>query len=78
MTPFSRHIAQMLSDANASGNGFSSPSQAFDFSDMPPFMSGTPGKQLGGADWPSMGDIMSSDFAALESQKPEGDHDESV
>ncbi|KAI7547680.1 hypothetical protein KC317_g15054, partial [Hortaea werneckii] len=78
MTPFSRHIAQMLSDANTAGNGFSSPSQAFDFSDMPPFMSGTPGKQLEGADWPSMGDIKSSDFAALESQKPDGSHDESV
>ncbi|KAI6828987.1 hypothetical protein KC340_g10414 [Hortaea werneckii] len=78
MTPFSRHIAQMLSDATASGNGFSSPSQAFDFSDMPPFMSGTPGKQLDGAEWPSMGDIMSSDFAALGSQKPEGNRDESL
>ncbi|KAK4546260.1 hypothetical protein LTR36_001937 [Oleoguttula mirabilis] len=69
MTPFSRHLAQMLSDANDSAtNAFPSPSQqAFDFSDLPTFT--TPGRNLSEVDWNGMEDILSSEFAAFEDGK---------
>lgn len=43
MTPFTRHLSQLLSDANCAAP-FSSPGRPFDFSDMPTFM--TPGRNL--------------------------------
>ncbi|KAK5136990.1 hypothetical protein LTR08_001497 [Meristemomyces frigidus] len=63
MTPFSRHLAQMLGDANDSA-ACTSPSQNFDFSDLPTFT--TPGRNLNDMDWGSMGDIMSSEFAVFD------------
>ena len=71
MTPFSRHIAQMLSEANTSGIGaFTSPARALDFSDLPTFT--TPGKNLAEVDWMSMGDLGSSDYAAFSSNAAAG------
>ncbi|GAB7347231.1 hypothetical protein MBLNU459_g3332t2 [Dothideomycetes sp. NU459] len=43
MTPFTRHLSQLLSDANCAAP-FSSPGRPFDFSDLPTFM--TPGRNL--------------------------------
>ncbi|KXL43032.1 MAG: hypothetical protein FE78DRAFT_93074 [Acidomyces sp. 'richmondensis'] len=70
MTPFSRHLAQMLSDANESASAatFTSPSRGsgLDFTglaDMAAFI--TPGRD-GGIDWCQVGDILSSDFGAFE------------
>lgn len=66
MTPFSRHIAQMLSDNNTGSANWSSPSQVFDFSEMPAFQD-TPGRQRGEVvDWDGIGDVLSSDFTAFE------------
>lgn len=75
MTPFSRHLAQMLSDATDHGNGtgtgaFTSPNQqpAFDFSDLPAFA--TSGRELGEVDWSGMEEILSSsEFAAFDDGK---------
>ena len=69
VSPFSRHLAQMLSDANDQGAGFGSPSSgAFDFSDLPTFT--TPGRALGdGGDWGvEMGESLSSEFAAFDGE----------
>lgn len=58
VSPWSRHLAQMLSDANDS-NQFTSPSKGgFDFSDLPTF--NTPGR-----DWETLDGILSSDFAGF-------------
>ncbi|KAK5122056.1 hypothetical protein LTR85_004302 [Meristemomyces frigidus] len=66
MTPFSRHLAQMLSDANDS-TAFTSPSQGVDFSDLPTFA--TPGRNLNDVDWNGMEEILSSEFAAFDDGK---------
>ncbi|KAF2767669.1 hypothetical protein EJ03DRAFT_375963 [Teratosphaeria nubilosa] len=54
LTPFSRHLAQMLSEADSAAAGAdafgTSPSKGgFDFGDLPSF--GTPGKGLEGFEW---------------------------
>ncbi|KAK5687206.1 hypothetical protein LTS10_001344 [Elasticomyces elasticus] len=74
MTPFSRHLAQILSEANEGGavGAFTSPSRALDFSDLPAF-STTPGKSLAEVDWSGMEDILSSDFAAYGGDQAEAD-----
>ncbi|KAF2161331.1 hypothetical protein M409DRAFT_69920 [Zasmidium cellare ATCC 36951] len=59
ISPFSRHIAQMLSDANGMGEAFTSPSRQYDFSDMPTFT--TPGRDQ--VDWKGLDEILNSDFA---------------
>ena len=71
ISPFSRHLAQMLSDhanGDASSQQFtSSPSRgmaaAFDFSDLPTFT--TPGRPGGltEADWEGLDGMLSSEFA---------------
>lgn len=66
-SPWSRHLAQMLSDANDGSSGqFTSPSRAaFDFSDLPTF--NTPGGGMGSCDWDGLGgDLLSSEFAGFE------------
>ncbi|TKA68366.1 hypothetical protein B0A55_07471 [Friedmanniomyces simplex] len=75
MTPFSRHIAQMLSEASESATGvaFPSPSRALDFSDLPAFS--TPGKTLADMDWSGMEDILSSEFAAFDGGEGDGGKD---
>ena len=67
ISPFSRHLAEMLSDANHSSGQFtSSPSRgvaaAFDFSDLPTFT--TPGRPGGltEADWEGLDGMLSSEF----------------
>lgn len=58
ISPWSRHLAQMLSDTN-DGNQFTSPSRGgFDFTDLPTF--NTPGR-----DWETLDGILSSDFAGF-------------
>ena len=65
-SPFSRHLAQMLSDANETA-AFTSPSRPFDFSDMPTFT--TPGRAA--MDWDNLEQIMSSEFGVYdENQGP--------
>lgn len=61
-SPFSRHLAQMLNDADNTAT-FPSPSREFDFSDLPTFNTGTPGREV---DWKGFDDIMSSDFASYD------------
>ncbi|PPJ60939.1 hypothetical protein CBER1_08588 [Cercospora berteroae] len=62
VSPFSRHLAQMLSDADNLGNApFTSPSREFDFSDLPTFT--TPGREV---DWKGLNEIMGSDFASYD------------
>lgn len=62
VSPFSRHLAQMLSDANGmEGAPFTSPSRQFDFSDLPTFT--TPGREV---DWKGLDDILSSEFASYD------------
>ena len=63
-SPWSRHLAQMLSEGNESvGNQFTSPTRAFDFSDLPTFT--TPGRAGGLAecDWEGLEGLLSSEFA---------------
>ena len=60
-SPFSRHLAQMLNDADTMNATFTSPSRDFDFSDLPTFT--TPGREV---DWKGLDDIMSSDFASYD------------
>ncbi|EME48069.1 hypothetical protein DOTSEDRAFT_51318 [Dothistroma septosporum NZE10] len=58
-SPFSRHLAAMLSDANVMGDtAFTSPSRQYDFSDLPTFT--TPGREV---DWKGLDEILSSEFA---------------
>ncbi|KAK4632569.1 hypothetical protein CLAFUR0_03263 [Fulvia fulva] len=58
-SPFSRHLAAMLSDANGMGDAtFTSPSRQYDFSDLPTF--NTPGREV---DWKGLDEILSSEFA---------------
>lgn len=60
VSPFSRHLAQMLSDANGMGEAaFTSPSRQYEFSDIPTFT--TPGR--GDVDWKGLDEILNSDFA---------------
>lgn len=61
ISPFSRHLAQMLSEANS--HHFTSPSRdPFDFSDLPTFT--TPGRNvLEGCDWEGLDGMLSSEFA---------------
>ncbi|KAK0825203.1 hypothetical protein LTR73_007157 [Friedmanniomyces endolithicus] len=77
MTPFSRHIAQMLTEATESvdnGGGaaaLSTPSRALDFGDLPTFS--TPGKNLVEMDWSGVEEMLSSEFAAFEGGDGGGD-----
>ncbi|EMC98293.1 hypothetical protein BAUCODRAFT_32311 [Baudoinia panamericana UAMH 10762] len=69
MTPFSRNLAQMLSDSGENG-AFTSPSHTFDFAELPTFT--TPGRNLGEMDWGGMDDILSSEFAAFDGTGKDG------
>lgn len=62
LSPFSRHLSQMLGDATGTGEpAFTSPSQQYDFSDLPAF------DQVSlGMDWKSMDDLLSSEFATFD------------
>jgi hypothetical protein len=68
ISPWSRHMAQMLSEANdGSSNQFTSPSRAaFDFSDLPSFT--TPGGRIAQeyADWEGLDGLLSSEFPGFE------------
>lgn len=57
-SPFSRHLAQMLNEANGIDGVMTSPSRQFDFSDLPTF--NTPGREM---DWKGLDEILSSEFA---------------
>ncbi|CAK3801885.1 CENP-A multicopy suppressor 2 [Lecanosticta acicola] len=57
-SPFSRHLAQMLSEANGIDVVMTSPSRQYDFSDLPTFT--TPGREV---DWKGLDEILSSEFA---------------
>jgi hypothetical protein len=63
VSPFSRHLAQMLSDSNGmDGAPFTtSPTQQFDFGDLPTFT--TPGRDL---DWKGLDEIMGSEFPSYD------------
>lgn len=67
VSPFSRQLAQMLSDPNEPCAMLTSPSRgggAFDFSDLPSFT--TPGRQM---DWSGIDDMLhSSEFAAFDDE----------
>ena len=65
VSPWSRHLAAMLSDANDATATFASPSQHFDFSDLPTFT--TPGRAVDECDWEGLEGILSSEFASYES-----------
>lgn len=58
LSPFSRHLSQMLGDATGTSEpAFTSPSQQYDFSDLPAF------DQVNlGMDWKGMEDLLSSEF----------------
>lgn len=62
LSPFSRHLSQMLGDATGTSEpAFTSPTQQYDFSDLPTF------DQVSlGVDWKGMDDILSSEFAAYD------------
>ena len=65
VSPWSRQLAQMLSDNYAyNHDGFTtSPSRGMDFSDLPTF--NTPGrKELESCDWGSLEGLLSSEFAS--------------
>lgn len=67
-SPFSRHLAQMLSDANRAGDApFTSPSRQYEFSDLPTFTS--PGSDV---DWRGLDEILSSEFAGYEDESGAG------
>ncbi|KAK3711981.1 hypothetical protein LTR37_009293 [Vermiconidia calcicola] len=73
VSPWSRHLAQMLSDANDGSNNkqFTSPSRgAFDFSDLPNFNT-TPGGRLAQYDWEGLDGLLSSEFV-VEHQVDDG------
>ena len=59
-SPFSRHLAQMLSDNNDGNNNFTSPSRALDFSDLPSFT--TPGRMLADGDWEGLDGLLCSEW----------------
>ena len=64
ISPFSRHLAQMLSDVTHGDDApFTSPSHQYNFSDLPSFNS--PGKEL---DWKSLDEILSSEFGNYDEQ----------
>lgn len=66
MSPWSRHLAQMLSDSG-DPPAFTSPSnQQIEFSDLPSFT--TPCRVIGDADWDGLEAILSSEFAAYEEE----------
>ena len=65
VSPWSGHLAQMLSDANGT-TAFTSPSRQIDFSDLPTFM--TPGRTLQDCDWEGLEGLLSSEFAAYEDE----------
>ena len=56
VSPWSRHLAQMLSEANT----FTSPSRQFGFSDLPTF--NTPGRGLTEGDWEGIEGLLSEGF----------------
>jgi hypothetical protein len=59
MTPFTRHLADMLNDAAAIQDAaFTSPSRQFDFTDLPTFS--TPGREM---NWKEFDEMLSSEFA---------------
>lgn len=62
LSPFSRHLSQMLGDATGTSEpAFTSPSQQYDFSDLPTF------DQVHlDMDWKGMEDILSSEFAVYD------------
>lgn len=62
LSPFSRHLSQMLGDATGTSEpAFTSPSQQYDFSDLPTF------DQVHlEMDWKGMEDILSSEFAGYD------------
>ncbi len=62
VSPWSHHLAQMLSDAN--DTTFTSPSRNLPFSDIPTFT--TPGMMLDQCDWDGLEGILSSEFASYE------------
>lgn len=62
ISPFSRHLAEMLNDANGMGEAFTSPSRQYEFSDMPTFQ--TPGRD--NVDWKGLDEILNSDFATYD------------
>lgn len=65
LSPWSRQLAQMLSDGNDTAGTFTSPSRQFDFSDLPTFT--TPGRLgLEGCDWEGIEGMLSSEFAAYD------------
>lgn len=71
ISPWSRHLAQMLSDANDTAGTFTSPSRQFDFSDLPTF--NTPGRNmLGECDWEGLDGILSSEFMSGDGEVREG------
>lgn len=69
VSPWSRHLAQMLSDANETTT-LTSPSRQFDFSDLPTFT--TPGRAHKPSDWAEIDGIMDSDLANFNQVDREG------
>jgi hypothetical protein len=64
MTPFTRHLADMLNDAAAIQDAaFTSPSRQFDFTDLPTFS--TPGREM---NWKEFDEMLSSEFAQADEQ----------
>ena len=62
MTPFSRHLADMLHNAGAMQEApFTSPSRQFDFTDLPTFS--TPGRDM---NWKEFDEMLSSEFATFD------------
>ena len=64
VSPWSRQLAQMLSDANDPAATFTSSNQQFEFSDLPTFT--TPGRALAECDWEGLEGILSSEFASYD------------
>jgi hypothetical protein len=62
MTPFTRHLADMLNDGAAIQEAaFTSPSRQFDFTDLPTFS--TPGREM---NWKDFDDMLSSEFVPVD------------
>lgn len=76
ISPWSRHLAQMLSDANDTAATFTSPSRQFDFSDLPTFT--TPGRMLNECDWEGLEGILSSEFASYDDAQASGNVESEV
>jgi hypothetical protein len=62
MTPFTRHLADMLNDGAAIPEvAFTSPSRQFDFTDLPAFS--TPGREM---NWKDFDEMLSSEFVSVD------------